>query len=222
MDPLTTRHLPNALWAKVPAWLVEADTRAQDWAQAQVDLNVFPANFLSWLTETPKGLSLLVILGLLYFSIHYLYRVVPYAHSEHKVTSVDLLFLVGGTLVTLVSSDLLVGQLKQYFGRLKPHVIFYNPVVQPALSMPSGHAFNSAVIFSFLYFRIFASEREQWRRPFFVLFCVVFLIGVSRVFFGQHYPLDVVAGWAGGFYFGFLMARVTNLIFNFLSEKFEL
>jgi undecaprenyl-diphosphatase len=68
------------------------------------------------------------------------------------------------------------------------------------LSFPSGHAMTSAAVYltlGALLMRI--SERRITK-----FYCMAvamtatFLIGLSRVYLGVHYPTDVLAGWVIG------------------------
>jgi undecaprenyl-diphosphatase len=71
------------------------------------------------------------------------------------------------------------------------------PLWTPGMdSFPSGHAFRSIVLVTSL---LFALPTRLSRRAMAGLVVVVFLIGVSRVYLGEHHPTDVVAGWLAGF-----------------------
>lgn len=62
----------------------------------------------------------------------------------------------------------------------------------PGGGLPSGHAQTAMVVWGYLAGRI----RRSW--AWVAATVLVFLIGVSRVFLGVHFPTDVLAGWVIG------------------------
>ena len=67
-------------------------------------------------------------------------------------------------------------------------------------SFPSGHATGSMAFFGLLVYLALRAGGPLWRRILAVAsgLLAVFLIGASRVYLGEHYPTDVVGGWAVG------------------------
>jgi len=59
-------------------------------------------------------------------------------------------------------------------------------------AFPSGHAQHAASVWGLLA----SFSRQPWTRL--AVVCLAFLIGVSRVYLGVHFPSDVVAGWLVG------------------------
>lgn len=67
-------------------------------------------------------------------------------------------------------------------------------------SFPSGHATGSMAFFGLLVYLALRAGGPFWRRALAVAgaLLAVLLIGASRVYLGEHYPTDVVGGWAVG------------------------
>jgi undecaprenyl-diphosphatase len=95
----------------------------------------------------------------------------------------------------LIASSLL----KFSIGRGRPELVPQLALVQGS-SFPSGHSMLSAVVYltlGSLLARIVSVLAVK-------LYCIAaallltFLVGVSRVYMGVHYPTDVLAGWMAG------------------------
>lgn len=97
--------------------------------------------------------------------------------------------------VTIAGRFLVWGQ-KYGIGRLRPedqaHLVqVYSP------SYPSAHSANSMIVY--LAIAVFLAAGTRWRRPAAVFaLALTFLVGLSRVVLGVHWPSDVVGGWAFG------------------------
>jgi undecaprenyl-diphosphatase len=100
-------------------------------------------------------------------------------------------------VVTMAGAGLLDVLLKQTFARTRPAAFFDYPL--PAShSFPSGHAFFAASFFGGIAVLVTGRvARKSLRALVWVAAGVlIFLIGLSRVYLGVHYPSDVLAGYA--------------------------
>ena len=90
--------------------------------------------------------------------------------------------------------------LAQYFNRTRPH--FDKPVwhLMTAPGFPSGHSFASLMCFGLLaYLLIPKMPSRAWKIIVIVIAIMLTLyVGFSRIFVGDHYPTDVLAGYALG------------------------
>jgi membrane-associated phospholipid phosphatase len=87
---------------------------------------------------------------------------------------------------------------------LEPHLV----VVQ-ASSFPSGHATSSMIFY--LAIALALTGGTRWHRPAVAgALLVSFLVGVSRVMLGVHWPSDVIGGWAFGMLWVLLTLRIAE------------
>jgi len=97
---------------------------------------------------------------------------------------------------TMLGSSILNYGLKIAFARTRP--IPYFDLPPPAsFSFPSGHALCSACFYGVLAW-LFATRTENRSSRILVWIAtgvMIFLIGLSRIYLGVHYPSDVIAGY---------------------------
>jgi undecaprenyl-diphosphatase len=89
--------------------------------------------------------------------------------------------------------------LKALIGRPRPAALL--PFVHPdSPSFPSGHAMLAAVVYLTLGTLLARFVPRRRVKAFFVTtaMILVFLVGVTRVYLGVHYPSDVLGGWSAG------------------------
>jgi len=101
--------------------------------------------------------------------------------------------------VTIALASLVNGFAKIAVARARPDLL--EPIVEEhGFSFPSGHAALSMVAYGVVAVLVARSPLSVgWRRTICAgLGLVIFLVGVSRVWLGVHYPTDVLAGWAAG------------------------
>lgn len=67
-------------------------------------------------------------------------------------------------------------------------------------SFPSGHALGFMAIFGFLWFLAFTLLRPSWHRTVILVLygLLIALVGFSRVYVGEHWASDVLAGYIVG------------------------
>ncbi|MCP4565997.1 MAG: phosphatase PAP2 family protein [FCB group bacterium] len=121
--------------------------------------------------------------------------------------------VVFSLLVVVLTDQSSSTYLKPFFERIRPcKTMDVHLLVNcgAGLSFPSSHAanlFGQAFFFSLLY-----------RRYSLYFLAFAFLVGISRVFVGVHYPLDVL----GGMILGGIEAALMVLIFKTLISKNKL
>jgi len=102
-------------------------------------------------------------------------------------------------LISVAGGTALNDLLKYIFDRPRPDLMLQAARVFTS-SFPSGHAAVSAVVYLTLG-SLLARDATSIAVKIYVMavaILLVFLIGVSRVFLGLHYPTDVLAGWSIG------------------------
>ncbi len=109
-------------------------------------------------------------------------------------------------LIASFGGLMLSGALKHLVDRPRPQLVPHLSQVYTS-SFPSGHSMMSAVVYLTLGSLL---ARLVPSRPvkvycMFVAMVLTFMVGISRVYMGVHYPTDVLAGWTGGLVWALLV-----------------
>src|SRR5215207_3912346 len=156
-------------------------------------------------SPTVLGLTVLAVTG--YLFLHGLYR--------------NGLFI----FVASIGGWFLNWSLKMVFARARPSIVPHLREVVSS-SFPSGHALTSAAVYltlGALLMRIAEGRLAKYYCIAVAMF-VTFLVGLSRVFLGVHYPSDVIAGWLIGMSWALLCWAVERTLerrAGLKREKYE-
>ena len=102
-------------------------------------------------------------------------------------------------LGTVIGGWLVNSGIKALVGRPRPTIVPHLTEAGGA-SFPSGHSFNSAVVYLAIALAFAAmSPRQPVRLTIIAAAAILSMaIAFSRVWLGVHFPSDVIAGWLGG------------------------
>ena len=107
----------------------------------------------------------------------------------------------------MLLAGLFVGLIKPLVGRARPpgeHLTLFDDTYSN-YSFPSGHSTVAAAIFGY--------ANCLWKTGLpIILFILMILVGVSRIYLGVHFPSDVVAGWVLGFILGYINFEIFKRI----------
>jgi undecaprenyl-diphosphatase len=110
---------------------------------------------------------------------------------KYHAMGLVLIATVGGLLISL--------GLKEWVDRDRPALFEHRSIVY-SQSFPSGHSMLSAVVYLTLG-SLLTRLVPGYAQKLYVLACALFLtflVGLSRVYMGVHWPTDVLAGWTAG------------------------
>jgi len=111
--------------------------------------------------------------------------------------------------LTIATAWLVNSGLKLLVGRPRPQIV---PHLMEAggNSFPSGHSFNSAVVYISIALAFAAISRRRPVRATLIATAMALsmVVAWSRVWLGVHWPSDVIAGWLGGTGWAFLASAL--------------
>lgn len=119
--------------------------------------------------------------------------------------------VIGG--LTVLAASIANGAAKVAIARTRPDLL--EPIiVEHGFSFPSGHSALGMVAYGVLAVLVSRSRLPFVARRGIVigLAVLIFLIGLSRIWLGVHYPTDVLAGWTAGAVVVLLYARLTRWV----------
>ncbi len=137
---------------------------------------------LSWIGFSPQGLIISVLI--------FLFLWISGLKWETVVSAVSL---AGSTALGLIIKALVV--------RPRPSASLVNVFAQlKDYSFPSGHVLYFTTFFGFLLFLAYTLPKPSWWRSLLliILGAMIALIGVSRIYEGEHWASDVLAAYLLG------------------------
>lgn len=114
------------------------------------------------------------------------------------------------TFIAVVATYVFVAILKHFIYHPRPFAVLQDVKVlftDTGNSFPSGHASAFAALATVVYFH------HKIAGIFF--FVAAFLIGVTRIIGGVHYPFDIVIGWG----VGILIAYLTTIVWKKVAAR---
>jgi undecaprenyl-diphosphatase len=116
-------------------------------------------------------------------------------------------------VMAVVSGVLVSTVLKSSFDRPRPE---WGSALTATFtsSFPSGHSMLSAVVYLVLGSMLARMESRRALKIYFMVVAVLltFLVGLSRIYLGAHYPTDVLAGWTAGLAWALLWWLITRFL----------
>jgi len=123
-------------------------------------------------------------------------------------------------VATMLGGALAEAAMKATVGRPRPLIV---PHLTEAggQSFPSGHAFNSAVVYiaMALAFAAMSPRRDVRWTLIGAAVALTWMIAFSRVWLGVHFPSDVIAGWLGGAGWAFLCSALLHRPAKAIAEE---
>ncbi len=161
-------------------YLQHLDTAIIHAVQAVGSWGYYPAWFLSYVLALPELLPIMIAVFFLL------------AGKRRASIEAFVMFIASGVVVFVLKHLIQAPRP----GAVDSSIIQY--VVETGYGMPSGHALASFVVLGWIWLK----GRNSWgvRSCCFsvALWSFVFLVGLSRVYLGVHYPSQVLAGWGMG------------------------
>ena len=125
--------------------------------------------------------------------------VLIFSAKKYKDRIYNLAFV---SLIVLLSNGIITQTIRFFFFRERPFVqLGFAPLIAKSASeaaLPSGHA----SFFFALAFAIFYLGKRRWSL---IFLAVSLLMGISRVYVGVHWPLDIVSGIIVAFISAFIV-----------------
>ena len=139
-------------------------------------------SFISWPGFSPQSfiISALIVVAIYMFGLKW-----------EAITA-----LIAALLPPLV--NVLV---KDWIRRPRPTIDLVNVFgVLNSYSFPSGHVMFYVGFYGFLWFLVYTLLKRSWRRTLLLIFLgsPIALVGISRIYLGQHWPSDVLGAYLLG------------------------
>jgi undecaprenyl-diphosphatase len=116
-------------------------------------------------------------------------------------------------LAATIGGQILSSTLKNTFDRQRPDLVPHLSKVHTS-SFPSGHSMMSSVVYLTLGALLARLTARRAVKFYFIgiALLLTFLVGLSRVYMGVHYPTDVLAGWTAGLVWAILCWLVARYL----------
>lgn len=152
-------------------------------------------NFLYVITNIGSTLGVIVLLILL--SVFFMKR---------KMLS-DFKYVLANVSIGVILMKLL----KNIIRRIRPS---WKWIVQSGFSYPSGHTISAILLYGTLILLVKKKVNGKYKRPLIIFFSLmIFLISISRIYFGAHYLTDVIASLI----LGTIILIISN---SFMNKEF--
>ena len=179
------------------------------------DILAFDSAIISYVQglETPALTAIMKVFtfigsGNAIFVIAIVVMVILYVVLHHRS---ELVFFA----IVVSLSGIFNGMLKDVFQRARPDL--HRLIEIGGYSFPSGHAMGAMTVYGALAFLLWRHTSTHRGRTILIILSVImiFMIGISRVYLGVHYPSDIL----GGYFASIVWLTIAIWIYQWYKER---